>query len=229
MSGISENILKIRDRILQAARLSGRPDGDILLIAVTKGVEPSKIEEAYRAGLRDFGENYLVEARAKMDLLPRDIRWHFIGHLQKNKARSAAPLFETIQSVDDPALAGKLSETALANGKKIRVFLEVNIGNEETKHGIRPEGLLDFVINLETCPGLEPAGLMAIPPWGSNPEDSRPYFRKLKGLLDLIKKQGFPSWKAPLLSMGMTDDFEVAIQEGADIVRIGRGIFGPRG
>lgn len=214
---------------MPAARLSGRSAGDILLIAVSKGVEPSKIEEAYKAGIRDFGENYLVEARAKMDILPRDIRWHFIGHLQKNKARSAALLFETIQSVDDLALAGKLSATALPNGKKICVFLEVNVGCEETKHGIHPDGLLDFVKRLQDCSGLEPAGLMAIPPWGSNPEDSRPYFRKLKNLLDLIKKQGFPFWKGSLLSMGMTDDFEVAIQEGADIVRIGRGIFGPRG
>jgi pyridoxal phosphate enzyme (YggS family) len=228
LNGITGNIMKVRDRITSAALASGRKAGDILLIAVTKGVEPSKIEEAYGAGLRHFGENYLDEARAKMEILPRDIRWHFIGHLQRNKARSAALLFDTIQSLDSPSLARRLNQAALEAGKKIRVLLEVNIGGEETKHGISPEDLLDFVTNLGECRGLEPAGLMAIPPWGSSPEDSRPHFRRMKSLMALIREQAFPFWKESLLSMGMTDDYEVAIEEGADIVRIGRGIFGPR-
>ena len=229
---ISENIVDVRNRIASAARRAGRPPEEIVLMAVTKTHPPRQIREAYNAGLRLFGENRVQEFAGKAqdltDLVEAD--WHMIGHLQTNKAGKAAELFTAVDSVDSVKLAEKLDAAARNMGHKLGVLIEINVGGESAKSGVAPdshelEELLRAAPRLEA---LEFRGLMTVPPFTDNPEEARPYFRKLRDLRDSISKRKLPTIGMNALSMGMSHDFEVAIEEGSTCVRVGTAIFGER-
>jgi PLP dependent protein len=218
MSDVRENCLRILDRIQQAAVQSGRHPASVKLIAVTKTVPPKNICEAVDCGIRDIGENRLQEAIPKMEALSElPLTWHFIGHLQTNKAKKVVEHFQWVQCVDRPELAEKLNQAAL---KPLPVLIEVKLHEEPNKSGIDEAGLPSFVEQFKGYKQLLLRGLMAIPPFFENPEEVRPYFRKLG---DLAKRFSLPE-----LSMGMSHDFEVAIEEGATMVRIGSALFGER-
>ena len=220
---LSENLKQVRERIAAAAKRTGRDPAAITLVGVTKTVAPEIIQQAVACGLSDLGENRVQEADAKQAALGRctSVRWHLIGHLQSNKARRAVELFDTIQSVDSAELAMQLQRHAAGIDKVLPVFIQVNSAAEPTKHGVSPEALPLLVEALSKASHLRLAGLMAIPPYTENPQEARPHFGRLRQLRD--------SLDAGLkLSMGMSRDFEVAIEEGADCVRIGTAIFGAR-
>jgi pyridoxal phosphate enzyme (YggS family) len=228
---VAERLAWIRNRIEEACRRSGRPAGSVILMGASKTQSPARLAEAWEAGLRVFGENRVQEAVAKSRELPphvQGIEWHLIGPLQSNKVRPAVELFRAVHSIDRPGIAEALDREAAARGKGLDGFLEINLGGEASKHGFVPEGLADAVRPLAGLTHLRIAGLMAIPPPGETAEDSRPWFRKLRELRDDLagcpEWQGFPGW----LSMGMSDDFEVAVEEGATHVRVGTALFGPR-
>ncbi len=220
---IPANIERIRTRISQACLLTGRRPEEITLIAVTKGVPESLIKEAYHAGIHDFGESYWQESRTKISALSDwPVRWHFLGHLQKNKARRVARAFHTIQSLDGVELGMLLDRVGEQYSKRLPVLLEVNIGLDQNKKGFRPD-CLEQALPLFRMPFLEIQGFMGIAPLG---QEARPFFRQLRSLRDsFTKKHGV---ELPALSMGMTDDYFEAIQEGATMIRIGRAIFGER-
>jgi PLP dependent protein len=218
MSDVRENCLRILDRIQQAAAQSGRDPASVKLIAVTKTVPPENICEAVDCGIRDIGENRLQEAIPKMEALSElPLTWHFIGHLQSNKAKKVVEHFQWVQSVDRPELAEKLNQAA---SKPLPVLIEVKLHEEPNKSGIDEVGLPSFVEQFKEYKQLLLRGLMAIPPFFDNAEQVRPYFRKLR---ELAKRFSLPE-----LSMGMSHDFEVAIEEGATMVRIGSALFGER-
>jgi len=218
MSDVRENCLRILDRIQQAAAQSGRDPTSVKLIAVTKTVPPENICEAVDCGIRDIGENRLQEAIPKMEALSElPLTWHFIGHLQTNKAKKVVEHFQWVQSVDRPELAEKLNQAA---SKPLPVLIEVKLHEEANKSGIDEVGLPSFVEQFKEHKQLLLRGLMAIPPFFDNAEQVRPYFRKLR---ELAKRFSLPE-----LSMGMSHDFEVAIEEGATMVRIGSALFGER-
>ncbi len=217
----------MRERIEEAKKKGGVEE--VILVAATKTVEPARIREAISCGIRDIGENRVQEARKKIEILGREnIRWYMIGHLQKNKVKYAIKMFDMIQSLDSLPLAEELERRLAKERKKMPVLVEVNIGRESTKFGIFPEKLKEFIHALREYPHLECRGLMCIPPWSENPENTRPYFARMRELMEEIKKENFPHVKMEILSMGMSDDFEVAIEEGANMVRLGRIIFGER-
>ncbi|HXI01952.1 MAG TPA: YggS family pyridoxal phosphate-dependent enzyme, partial [Candidatus Saccharimonadales bacterium] len=229
--GIAENLERVRERIAEAARRAGRSPAGIVLIGVTKTVSPPRIQEAVDAGLTDLGENKVQEASGKIPSVragKTPLTWHMIGHLQRNKARRALELFTWIHSVDSADLAGRLDRLAAGSGIRPRVLVEVNLAGESTKHGVAPAdlgGLLEAISPLEN---LDLAGLMAIPPAlaeGAPADAARRYFRELAELRDRWRSRGYD---LPVLSMGMTDDFEIAVEEGATHVRVGRAIFGER-
>jgi len=214
----------LRRRIAEAAERAGRRPDEITLIAVSKTFPAEAIRTAYRAGLRDFGENYVQEFEAKtaaLEELP-GARFHLIGHLQSNKARRAVQLFDSIQTVDSLRLARRLEEAVASSRpeRKLPVMIEVKLSPEESKAGVTPEQLPELVEALRACPHLQLTGLMTMPPYSEHAEDSRPYFRRLRALAQL--------YRLPQLSMGMSHDFEVAIEEGATHVRIGTALFGRR-
>ena len=217
-STIAARLTAVRARIAAVAERFGREPDSVALIGVSKRKPVEDIVAAYEAGLRDFGENYVQEFAAKHDLLPPldDARFHFIGKLQSNKAGRAASLFSTIHTVDSAKLARRLDRF----GKPLEVFLEVKLSPEENKSGMDPALLESVLEDVATAPHLQLAGLMTMPPWNSDPERARPYFRQLR---DLAIRHGITG-----LSMGMSHDLEVAIEEGATHVRIGTAIFGPR-
>lgn len=230
---VSQNVTRIRECIASAAHRSGRNPDEITLMAVSKTHPPESIREAYDAGLRVFGENrvqgFSGKAAALADLT--DVQWHLIGHLQSNKAAKAAELFDAIDSVDSVKLAEKLNSTARGLGKKLKVLIEVNIGREAAKSGLisessELENLLQATADFKS---LEFRGLMTIPPFTENPENARPYFRQLRELQDSVASRKLPSISMDVLSMGMSHDFEVAIEEGSTCVRVGTAIFGERG
>jgi pyridoxal phosphate enzyme (YggS family) len=229
---IIENISVVRDRIHQAARRAGRNPNQISLMAVSKTFAPEQIREAYSAGLRLFGENRVQEFAGKIDSLRdlTDADWHLIGHLQSNKAHKAAELFSSLDSVDSERLAEKLNSSAEKLGKKLRVLIEVNVGGEEAKSGVDPDSgeLEDILPAAGRWPHLEICGLMTIPPFTEEPEGARPYFRRLRELRDRIAARKLPGVGMDVLSMGMSHDFEVAIEEGSTCVRVGTAIFGER-
>lgn len=223
---ISENLLNIHDRIAKAARRAGRDPGEVTIVAVTKTVEPKRIKEAISAGLRVFGENYVQEAQEKMGKFKeKKLKWHFIGHLQKNKAKFAVELFELIHSLDSVELAQELNKRAK---KPLDVLIEVNIAKENTKTGIDPEGAVKLARAISSMGNLKLRGLMAIPPSFEQPEMARPYFAMVRRLAERINKEKLPGVYLRELSMGMSNDFEVAIEEGATMVRLGTAIFGTR-
>ena len=218
MTDVRENCRRILDRIHNAAAKSGRVPSSVRLIAVTKKVPVEKIREAAASGISHIGENRLQEALAKRQALADiPLTWHFIGHLQTNKAKKAAEEFDWIQCVDRPELADKLNQ---ATAKTLPVLLEVKLHDEPTKSGIAEQQLGGFINQFSQWGRLEVRGLMAIPPLFENPEDVRPYFRRLRVLAEA---HGLPE-----LSMGMSNDFEVAIEEGATMVRVGTALFGDR-
>ena len=219
MTDVRENCRRILDRIHNAAAKSGRVPSSVRLIAVTKKVSVEKIREAAASGISHIGENRLQEALAKRQaLVDIPLTWHFIGHLQTNKAKKAAEEFDWIQCVDRPELAEKLNQAA---AKTLPVLLEVKLHDEPAKSGIAEQQLGSFIDQFSGWGRLEVRGLMAIPPLFENPEDVRPYFRRLRVLAEA---HGLSE-----LSMGMSNDFEVAIEEGATMVRVGTAIFGERG
>jgi pyridoxal phosphate enzyme (YggS family) len=229
---ISENITVIQQQIADAARRARRSAADVALMAVTKTHPPNRIREAYDAGLRLFGENRVQEFEAKASSLIElpEAEWHMIGHLQSNKANKAAELFGAIDSLDSLKLAEKLDAAARNLNKKMPVLIEINVGGEAAKSGTVPdsrdlEGLLLAASRFEA---LDFRGLMTIPPFTDDPDGARPYFRKLRELRDAIAKRKLPSISMDVLSMGMSHDFEVAIEEGSNCVRIGTAIFGER-
>lgn len=212
----------------EAALKSGRDLSAVRLMAVTKTVDERRIAEAVAAGVDVIGENYVQEAQRKIDALGKRIEWHMIGHLQTNKAKYAVKLFDVIHSVDSMALAQELDKRACAAGRVIGVLIEVNVGGEETKTGLPPEKAVPLVREAAALKNIEIRGLMTIPPWFDDPEEARPYFRALRELRDRIEAEHIPGVGMQELSMGMSTDYGVAIEEGATIVRVGRGIFGER-
>jgi pyridoxal phosphate enzyme (YggS family) len=226
VSTIAENLELITTRIAQAVAKSNRSPDDIELVAVTKTHPAEIVREAIDAGQLLFGESKVQEARAKIPLLPSSLRWHFIGHLQKNKVRHALPLFELIHSVDSLELAQAIDRIAHEDGLRPRVLLEVNVAGEASKFGFQPHQLHQEMESLLALSRLSIEGLMCIPPFAEDAEASRKYFIKLRELRDAFDKEF--EIKLPHLSMGMTNDYTVAVEEGATLVRVGTAIFGER-
>jgi len=217
---IRENVAAVEERIARACARSGRTRGEVTLVAVSKTFPASFIDDAIDAGITEVGENRVQEAREKKPLVRGAARWHLIGHLQTNKARDAVRLFDIIQAVDSLDLAEKLARAAEAHGKRQDVMLQVNIGDEPQKSGIERAEVDAVARQAAALASLRVIGLMALPPIGT-PEESRPYFRELRSMRDALGLEH--------LSMGMSEDFEAAIEEGSTIVRVGRAIFGSRG
>lgn len=226
MTSIAESLDRVQSQIGDAARKSGRSPGDIELVAISKTHEAEKVRAALDAGHEIFGESRVQEARAKIPLLPASARWHFVGRLQKNKIRHALPLFELFHSVDSLALARDMNRIAEEVGLHPRVLLEVNVAGEGSKIGFAPDSLRAEMEALLGLPRLTIEGLMTIPPLAREAEDSRKYFIELRDLRDAFEKDF--KVKLPQLSMGMTNDFVVAVEEGATLVRVGTAIFGER-
>ena len=223
---LAANLSNIRQRIAAAASRAGRAPDSVTLLAVTKSQPPEAVQEAARLGLTLFGENKVQEAKAKIPLCSGRLQWHMIGHLQSNKCRDAVELFSMIQGVDSLSLAEEINKRAEQAAKTLPILLEVNIVGEGSKFGYKPEQLLADLEKLNALPRLEIHGLMTIPPWSPLPETVRPVFRKLRQLKgECEQRLGAP---LPQLSMGMSGDFDVAIEEGATIVRIGTALFGER-
>jgi hypothetical protein len=216
----------IRRRIKAACDRVGREPNSVTLLAVTKGQPPEAVQLAADCGLVFFGENKIQEAKAKIPLSPGKLRWHFIGHLQSNKARDAVELFEMIQSVDSLSIAQEISKRCEQAAKRMPILLEVNLAGEASKSGYRPEKLLGELKEINFLQRLEVRGLMTVPPWSPEAESSRAHFQRLRELKS--KCEQIISAPLPHLSMGMSGDFEVAIEEGATIVRIGTALFGQR-
>jgi pyridoxal phosphate enzyme (YggS family) len=224
---IQENIERVRERIRAACSRSGRRPEEVRLIAISKTFPAARIREAYQAGLREFGENRVQEAAAKIaDLKDLPITWHLVGHLQTNKAKRARELFHWIHSVDSVRLAEKLHQAA-REGERLPVLLQVNLGGEETKSGVGEDEALQVAEEVSRLRSLDLRGLMLIPPFFDDPRNARPFFRRLRQLRERIHA-GLPPLALPELSMGMSHDFEVAIEEGATMIRVGTAIFGPR-
>ena len=229
---IADNIAAVRERIERAARRAGRVPTEIALMAVTKASSPEHIREAYAARLRLFGENRVQEFAGKAaslaDLAGTD--WHMIGHLQTNKTAKAVELFSAIDSVDSEKLAEKVDAAARKLGKKLSVLIEINVGGEAAKSGVAPDSrdLEDLLLSAPRFEALDFRGLMAVPPFTDDPQDARPFFRKLRQLRDAIAARKLPAIAIDVLSMGMSHDFEVAIEEGSTCVRVGTAIFGAR-
>lgn len=228
ISDVAANLARIRERIARAAERAGRRSEEITLVAVSKTFPAEAIRAAYEAGVRDFGENRVQEMDAKRPKLA-DLRatWHFIGHLQSNKARLATQLFDRVDSLDSLSLAQKLDSAARELGKRLPALIEVHLGGESTKTGVAEGVLAAFAEAVAALPNLELRGLMAVPPYSDNLEHARPYFRELRALHDDINKR--LGRQFPTLSMGMSHDFEIAIEEGATEIRVGTALFGVRG
>jgi pyridoxal phosphate enzyme (YggS family) len=224
---VSENWSRLRDRAAAAAVRAGRTPEDVSILPVSKTFPASVVREAYNVGLRAFGENYVQEALAKMAELPDDIEWHMVGHLQSNKARQVVGRFALIHSLDSLHLALELEKQASKHGVRQPVLLQVNIADEETKSGFEPAAVADAAGEIAELEHLEMRGLMTIGPLEAEPESVRWVFRELRELRDKVQAQ-LPGLQLGELSMGMTGDFETAIEEGATIIRIGRAIFGQR-
>ncbi len=226
--GIKENYQKILEIAEKSAKKSGRKLEDVIILGASKTQPVEKLIEAYKAGLRYFGENRVQEGIDKIEKLKeyKDIHWHLIGGLQTNKAKYAVKYFEMVHSLDRKPLADELDKRAKKIGKKQNVLIEVNIGGEESKYGVQPENLKELFEYSMQKENLNILGLMCIPPFSENKEDSRPYFVRLRQLKEELEKEF--NVKLPHLSMGMSNDFDVAIEEGATIVRIGTLLFGER-
>jgi PLP dependent protein len=226
MSSIAENLERVRERISEAAKKSGRSVDDVELVAISKTHETARVREVTEAGQKLFGESRVQEARIKIPELPSNLRWHFVGHLQKNKIRHALPLFELIHSIDSLALAQDVDRIAEEEGLHPRVLLEVNVAGEGSKFGFTPEKLREQMETLLALPRLSILGLMCIPPIAEEAEASRKYFVELREQRNRLQTEFHVDLAQ--LSMGMTQDFAVAVEEGATLVRVGTAIFGDR-
>ena len=226
---LQDRLARIKERIENAAQACGRPTDAVRLIAVSKTMPAEIVQQAIEAGVSDLGENYIQEAREKIDSLARfPVNWHFIGHLQSNKAKYAVRMFDLIHSVDSLKLAKELDRHARLNDKIQSVLVQVNVAKEESKSGIYVEDTLRLVTEISRLENIAVKGLMTMPPIFNAPEKVRPYFAELRRLRDKIKAEAIPNVAMDELSMGMTGDFEAAIAEGATMVRIGTAIFGDR-
>ncbi|MDH3392495.1 MAG: YggS family pyridoxal phosphate-dependent enzyme [Desulfobulbaceae bacterium] len=229
MTTIAENLQGIRDRINAAALRAGRDPAAVRLVAVSKRVPLERLQEAVAAGQLVFGENYLQEADLKIKALGGGVEWHFIGHLQSNKAKLASTLFDAVETVDRLKLATALDRHLAGEGKRMPVLLQVNIGREVQKSGVLPEDAEALLRQVNDLPNLAVRGLMAMPPYFENCEDVRPFFRQLRQMADAFVDQGLLGQHGPLeVSMGMSGDYEVAVEEGATLVRVGTALFGER-
>src|SRR5947209_8621674 len=226
MTSIADNLERVREQIAQAAGKVGRAVDEIELVAISKTHDAAKVREAIEAGQTLFGESRVQEARIKIPDLPSNLRWHFVGHLQKNKIRHALPLFELIHSVDSLALAQDINRIAEEDGVHPRVLIEVNVAGEGSKFGFRPETLRAEMESLLALPRLSILGLMTIPPIAEEGEASRKYFVELRELRDRLQTEFHVDLAQ--LSMGMTQDYAIAVEEGATLVRVGTAIFGER-
>jgi len=225
---ITANINKIKQRIAAAAARCNRASDSIKLLAVTKTVPLPAIEQAIEAGITAMGENYVQEAKEKIAVIGQRVSWHMIGHLQTNKAKYTVNLFDYIHSVDRLELAAEIDKRARLIGRKINILIEINVSGEKTKNGITTLEAIELIKNVSMLESVSVKGLMTMAPYSTNPENSRPYFSELRNLRNKIISEGITNIQMEELSMGMTDDFEIAIEEGATIVRIGRAIFGQR-
>lgn len=228
MGDIDANCERVMEKIRSAAERSGRDPGEIKLLAASKSRGVTEIRAAFNAGVRLFGENYVQEAVIKKEAIGESAEWHMIGHLQRNKVRQAVGLFSLIESLDSLELARMLDKEGKKQGRTVRAFVEVNLGGEETKSGVREKDLLPLLEEIGTLSQLRVEGLMVIPPFRENPEEVRPYFRALRELKMSLGDLDIPNVDLRDISMGMTHDYPVAVEEGATIVRVGTAIFGQR-
>lgn len=229
MPDISRNITQIRQRIERACKAAGRAVNEVTLIAVSKTKPATMLEEAYAAGCRDFGENKVQELTEKYELLPKDIRWHMIGHLQRNKVKYIVGRVFLIHSVDSYRLAEEISKESVKKEVTTDILIEVNIAGEESKFGLSESAaVIELVSQIAALPALRIRGLMTVAPYVDDPEENRQYFHALKQLSVDITKKNIDNVSMDILSMGMTGDYEVAVTEGASYVRVGTGIFGER-
>ncbi|HSF30277.1 MAG TPA: YggS family pyridoxal phosphate-dependent enzyme [Candidatus Tectomicrobia bacterium] len=228
MGTVADNLSSVRERIAKAAARAGRHPEGITLVAVTKTVPVERIREAIDAGQRVFGENRVQEAEAKVKELGREVRWHLIGHLQRNKVKFVCDLFDLIESVDSLPLAQDINARAARHGIVMPILIQVNIGDEATKSGVAASAALALVQQVATLPHVAVKGLMCVPPAVDVAEHARPYFVALRILAEQIARAPIPTVAMSELSMGMSHDFEVAIEEGATMVRVGSAIFGAR-
>jgi len=226
---IADNVKRVRTRIRQAAERAGRDPMSVRLVAASKTVDAARIRAAIAAGVTVLGENYLQETRQKLGQLGRaGVEWHLIGPLQRNKVRYVFDLFDMMHSLDRLELAEEINRRAERLGRRLPVLLEVNVGGEASKSGWPPDRLLSAVRQLAAMPNIQVRGLMTIPPPTPQPHEARPYFRQVRQLRDRLVQEGYDGMTFDELSMGMTADYEVAIEEGATLVRVGTAIFGPR-
>ena len=227
---IADRVAVVRERIARAAARAGRPAGEVTLVAVTKTHPPEAVREAFAAGVRDVGENRVQEAEGKAaglaELKSQGLRWHLVGHLQSNKAKKAAALFDWVHSLDGAAIGRRLGEAAADAGREVRALLQVDLAAEPTKFGVEQTALFAALESLRGVPAVQVLGLMALPPYEEDAERSRPYFRQLRRLRDEARQAGLI--EGAELSMGMSHDLEVAVEEGATLVRVGTAIFGER-
>jgi pyridoxal phosphate enzyme (YggS family) len=227
---IAERVAVVRERIAQAAARAGRRPEEVTLVAVSKTHPPQAVREAFAAGLRDFGENRVQEAEAKIeslgDLRAAGLRWHLVGHLQSNKAKRAVRIFDCIHSVDGVELGGKLAKAVAEEGRSLPALVQVDLGHEASKSGLEENQLFALLTALQAPPALRVVGLMTLPPFQEDPEAVRPFFRRLRELRDQALAQGLLAGSD--LSMGMSHDLEVAVEEGATLLRVGTAVFGER-
>ncbi len=228
MISVQDNVAEVQERIASAAVKSGRQPEDVTLVAVTKTVSPEKIQEALAAGIRHIGENRVQEAVAKAKEMKPGATWHLIGHLQRNKAKLAIQTFDMIHSLDSIRLAKALQKRAEEYDKTIKCLVQVNVTGETTKYGVSPDRLMSLLKKVSLLERLNVRGLMTIAPYTDNPELLRPVFRRLRELAREAEKLKLPGVNMTELSMGMSGDFEIAIEEGATMVRVGTAIFGAR-
>ncbi|HRR39942.1 MAG TPA: YggS family pyridoxal phosphate-dependent enzyme [Syntrophales bacterium] len=229
MSSVAENVRRVRDVIEDAAVKAGRNPSKVRLMAVTKTVEDDRILEAIEAGVDIIGENYVQEGKRKVEKLGRrGVEWHLIGYLQSNKAKYALKIFDMIHSVDRLSLAQEIDRRAGAAGSVAKILVEVNLSGETTKGGVKKDEALALIRDIAKLENLSVRGLMTMPPWFDDPEEARPYFAALRELKDRVIDEKIGNVLMEELSMGMTGDYRVAVEEGSTIVRVGRGIFGER-
>lgn len=226
---IRERLARVLEKIARAAERAGRSEKDITLIAVSKTFDPATVQQAVLAGARDLGENRVQEALTKVGMIEGDVRWHLIGHLQSNKARQAVETFDVIHTIDSVQLTDRLDRLAGETGRRPTVMVQVDLAHEPTKSGADEDDLPAIIKALDAAHNLYFRGLMVIPPFFDSSEQTRPYFRRLRGILEDLNRQRGPDQRLTELSMGMSHDFEAAIEEGATMVRVGTAIFGSRG
>jgi pyridoxal phosphate enzyme (YggS family) len=229
MTNIASNLQNVRQRVDEAITSAGRNPEDVLVLAISKTMPVELVHEAAAAGQLHFGENRVQEARDKVPQAPEGLSWHLVGHLQGNKAKYCPGIFQWIHSIDSVQLAREIARRYRESGKVCKTLVQVSVSGEEVKFGCDPGETAEILSVLLQEEGVEPMGLMTMPPWDPDPEVARPFFKALREHRDDLVNRGFPAGSLTELSMGMTGDFEVAIEEGATIVRIGTAIFGARG